>query len=261
MRALGDGTNPAVSLPRGACRPACHLLFLVLSENSWRLETLDMAHVRLPALSWGEKDGAITDGEQVISRRRRFLPVPGEARQGWWILAEVAKRLGHGGFAWNGPAGIFREHATLSGLGNGDTRRFDISSRRAAGRAPRGRPAPLPHHLRLSRRAGGRYMRGDPRRGLWRRGGRRGHARRHQLRRLPPRDRHAARPCPGGSHGRGESCSGTGLMRHFPAFLDLRGRLVLLLGEGEALEAKEALARAAGAEFRRAARLDRKSVV
>jgi uroporphyrin-III C-methyltransferase/precorrin-2 dehydrogenase/sirohydrochlorin ferrochelatase len=43
-------------------------------------------------------------------------------------------------------------------------------------------------------------------------------------------------------------------MRHFPAFLDLRGRLVLLLGEGEALEAKAALARAAGAEFRRAAR-------
>ena len=34
-------------------------------------------------------------------------------------------------------------------------------------------------------------------------------------------------------------------MRHFPAFLDLRGRLVLLLGEGEALEAKADMTRAA----------------
>ncbi|MFT8244756.1 siroheme synthase CysG [Roseomonas sp. BN140053] len=43
-------------------------------------------------------------------------------------------------------------------------------------------------------------------------------------------------------------------MRHFPAFLDLRGRTVLLLGQGEALEAKAALVRAAGAELREAAR-------
>lgn len=124
------GTNPAVSLPRGdAVRAALRKApFLVVSENSWRAETLDMAHVRLPALSWGEKDGTVTNSERVISRQRRFLPPPGEARQDWWILAEVAKRLGHGGFAWNGPADIFREHATLSGLGNKGTRRFDISA-------------------------------------------------------------------------------------------------------------------------------------
>jgi uroporphyrin-III C-methyltransferase/precorrin-2 dehydrogenase/sirohydrochlorin ferrochelatase len=45
-------------------------------------------------------------------------------------------------------------------------------------------------------------------------------------------------------------------MRHFPAFLDLQGRIVLLLGAGEALEAKAALLRAAGAEAREATRFD-----
>ena len=39
-------------------------------------------------------------------------------------------------------------------------------------------------------------------------------------------------------------------MRHFPAFLDLQGRPALLLGTGEALDAKAALLRAAGAELR-----------
>lgn len=45
-------------------------------------------------------------------------------------------------------------------------------------------------------------------------------------------------------------------MRHFPAFLDLAGRPVLLLGQGEALTAKSALLRAAGAELREAARFE-----
>jgi uroporphyrin-III C-methyltransferase/precorrin-2 dehydrogenase/sirohydrochlorin ferrochelatase len=45
-------------------------------------------------------------------------------------------------------------------------------------------------------------------------------------------------------------------MRHFPAFLDLRGRRVLLLGEGEAAERKAALLRRAGAEIRTATCFD-----
>ncbi|WP_424814145.1 siroheme synthase CysG [Roseococcus sp. YIM B11640] len=45
-------------------------------------------------------------------------------------------------------------------------------------------------------------------------------------------------------------------MRHFPAFLDLAGRPVLLLGAGEALAAKSALLRDAGAVLREAARFE-----
>jgi hypothetical protein len=58
----------------------------------------------------------------------RTLPVPGEARPDWWILSQVARRLGFGEcFAYASPADIFDEHARLSGFANDGRRAFDIS--------------------------------------------------------------------------------------------------------------------------------------
>jgi assimilatory nitrate reductase catalytic subunit len=71
----------------------------------------------------------VTNSERGISRQRPFLPPPGEARQDWWIVSEVARRLGHGeAFAWRGVADIFREHAALSAFENDGARDFDIGT-------------------------------------------------------------------------------------------------------------------------------------
>lgn len=124
------GTNPAVSLPQAAAvrEALAHAPFLVVSETTARSDTARYAHVRLPALAWGEKDGTATNSERVISRQRPFLPPPGEARPDWWIIAEVARRLGFGhAFAWKGPAAIFREHAAVTGLARPADRLFDLS--------------------------------------------------------------------------------------------------------------------------------------
>ncbi len=123
-------TNPAVSLPRAdAMRLALRGLELfVVSENVAANDTVRLAHVRLPATAWGEKDGSVTNSERCISRQRAFLPVPGEARADWWMLAQVAGRLGWGAqFDYRSPADIFREHARLSGFENHGGRAFDIS--------------------------------------------------------------------------------------------------------------------------------------
>src|SRR5262249_56484234 len=89
----------------------------------------DACRVRLPALAWAEKDGTVTNSERRISRQRPFLLPPGEARQDWWIIAEVARRLGHGEeFAWTGVAEIFREHARLSAFENDGRRAFDLGA-------------------------------------------------------------------------------------------------------------------------------------
>jgi len=126
------GTNPAVSLPDAdVVREALKKLELfVVSENVRFNDTVEAGpHVLLPALAWGEKSGTVTNSERRISRQRSFLPAPGEARPDWWILSEVARRLGFGAaFDYKSAADIFREHAALSAFENNGSRDFDIGA-------------------------------------------------------------------------------------------------------------------------------------
>ncbi len=125
-------TNPAVSLPRaGAVRDALKKLELfVVSENVASNDTLNSnAHILLPAAAWGEKDGTVTNSERRISRQRRFLPLPGEAKPDWWIVTQVARRMGFAdAFAYENAADVFREHAALSSFENDGTRDFDLGA-------------------------------------------------------------------------------------------------------------------------------------
>jgi assimilatory nitrate reductase catalytic subunit len=126
------GTNPAVSLPDAdAARAALKKLELfVISENVHSNDTVKSgAHVLLPAQAWGEKSGTVTNSERRISRQRAFLSPPGEAKPDWWIVSEVAKRLGFGAaFGFNSAADVFREHAALSAFENSGGRDFDIGA-------------------------------------------------------------------------------------------------------------------------------------
>ena len=126
------GTNPAVSLPDAdASRAALKKLELfVISENVRSNDTVNTgAHVLLPAQAWGEKSGTVTNSERRISRQRAVLTPAGEAKPDWWIVGEVAKRLGFGAaFDFKSAADVFREHAALSGFENNGGRDFDIGA-------------------------------------------------------------------------------------------------------------------------------------
>src|SRR5947207_5926472 len=126
------GTNPVVSLPNAdAVRAALKKLELfVVSENVISNDTVAAgAHVLFPAQAWGEKSGTVTNSERCISRQRAFLSSPGEARPDWWIIGEIAKRLGFGAaFNFSTAADIFREHASLSAFENEGARDFDIGA-------------------------------------------------------------------------------------------------------------------------------------
>ncbi len=123
-------TNPVVTLPdadkvRDALQ-ACELV--VVSDCEQNTDTTACADILLPALSWGEKCGTVTNSERRISRQRNVLPHPGEAEEDWWIVSQVAQRLGFKQpFNYTSSADIFREHAALSGFENEGTRDFDIS--------------------------------------------------------------------------------------------------------------------------------------
>src|ERR1700736_4766824 len=126
------GANPAVWLPDAdAARAALKKLELfVISENVRSNDTVHAgAHVLLPAQAWGEKSGTVTNSERRISLQRAFLTPPGETRPDWWIVSEVAKRLGFGAaFDFKSAADVFREHAALSAFENNGGRDFDIGA-------------------------------------------------------------------------------------------------------------------------------------
>ncbi|MAK80907.1 nitrate reductase [Phenylobacterium sp.] len=130
FEAVGDGrikalwvmaTNPAVSMPRAhAVRKAlAGCPFVVVSDCMAYTDTAAFAHVKLPALAWGEKDGTVTNSERRISRQRAVMAPPGQARPDWKIIAEVAAAMGHGeAFNWRSNAQVFREWARMTAYEN-----------------------------------------------------------------------------------------------------------------------------------------------
>jgi assimilatory nitrate reductase catalytic subunit len=126
------GTNPAVSMPDAdAARAAlARLELFIVSENVRSNDTVNAgAQVLLPAQAWGEKSGTVTNSERRMSRQRAFLAPPGETRPDWWIVCEVARRLGFAAaFDFASEADVFREHAALSAFENAGSRDFDIGA-------------------------------------------------------------------------------------------------------------------------------------
>ncbi|MCX9156967.1 molybdopterin-dependent oxidoreductase [Niveibacterium sp. 24ML] len=89
-------TNPAQSMPDAAqiARALGKAEFVVVQEAYATTETAAYADLLLPASTWGEKTGTVTNSERRISRVRPAVPAPGEARHDWDIAVDFARRLG-----------------------------------------------------------------------------------------------------------------------------------------------------------------------
>lgn len=116
-------TNPVVSMPETkkvkAALEKCELV--VVSDCVRETDTAKVADVLLPALTWGENDGTVTNSDRHISRRRSFLSAPGQAKADWEIITNVATKMGFGDhFSYHSPKDIFQEHAALSAFENND---------------------------------------------------------------------------------------------------------------------------------------------
>ncbi|CAH7080803.1 Nitrate reductase [Vibrio chagasii] len=114
-------TNPVVSLPDSekikTALEKCP--FVVVSDCIADTETTRLADVVLPAQGWSEKSGTVTNSERRISRQRRVLPSPGEAKPDWWILKEVAQKMGFKEqFDYRHEGEIFKEYCEMTALGN-----------------------------------------------------------------------------------------------------------------------------------------------
>jgi len=110
-------TNPAVSLPdlERAKAALMRSPFTIYQDAYYPTETAAFAHVLLPAASWGEKTGTMTNSERMVTLCQAFSNPPGEAKSDWEIFAEVGRRLGFADkFSFQTSAEIHAEFVQLT---------------------------------------------------------------------------------------------------------------------------------------------------
>jgi len=125
FEALNDGrlkaiwiicTNPLTSLPnvRVAEEGLKKAKFVVVQDISNKPETLKYADVILPAATWAEKEGTMTNSERRISHLHKIVDAPGEARPDAEIICDFAKKMGYHGFDFANAAAIYDEHVQIT---------------------------------------------------------------------------------------------------------------------------------------------------
>ncbi|KRD96335.1 formate dehydrogenase [Bosea sp. Root381] len=108
-----EGENPAMSDPDlNHAREALAMLDHLVVQDLFLTETAFHADVVLPASAFAEKVGTFTNTDRRVQMARQVLRPPGDARQDWWIIQEVANRMGCG-WDYAGPADVFAEMALV----------------------------------------------------------------------------------------------------------------------------------------------------
>ena len=113
------GENPAMSDPEAEhARAGLAKLEHLVVQDLFLTETAFHADVVLPASAWPEKDGTVTNTNRQVQMGRAALALPGDARQDWWIIQELARRIGLD-WRYGGPADVFEEmKAVMPSLDN-----------------------------------------------------------------------------------------------------------------------------------------------
>jgi formate dehydrogenase major subunit/formate dehydrogenase alpha subunit len=101
--------NPEAVLPAGRrVRAAMERLDFLVVLDAFATPAVEAAHAVLPIASYAETEGTFTNIENRIQKVRPATAPPGEARDGWRVLADLCARFGTGG-AWSSANDIFRE--------------------------------------------------------------------------------------------------------------------------------------------------------
>ncbi|MDG2285056.1 MAG: formate dehydrogenase subunit alpha, partial [Alphaproteobacteria bacterium] len=103
------GENPAMSDPdQNHARAALTRLEHLVVQDIFLTETAAFADVVLPATAFPEKDGTFTNTDRRVQMGRKAIDAPGDAQQDWWIIQEIANRIGLG-WTYEAAADIFAE--------------------------------------------------------------------------------------------------------------------------------------------------------
>jgi formate dehydrogenase major subunit len=103
------GENPAMSDPDvDHAREALAALDHLVVQDIFLTETAYLADVVLAATAWPEKNGTVTNTDRIVQLGRKAIEPPGEAREDFWLLNELARRLGVDWY-YSHPREVFNE--------------------------------------------------------------------------------------------------------------------------------------------------------
>ena len=103
------GENPAMSDPDlEHAREALAALDHLVVQDIFLSETAYLADVVLPATAWPEKVGTVTNTDRMVQLGRKAIEPPGDAREDFWIIQELARRIGLP-WSYDHPRDVFDE--------------------------------------------------------------------------------------------------------------------------------------------------------
>jgi predicted molibdopterin-dependent oxidoreductase YjgC len=110
-----DGENTVQSDPdRAHCLHALESLEHLVVIDIFMTETAELADVVFPATAWAETDGVCANTERRVQRLRAAVQPPGEAKPDWWIVSQIARRMGLSGFDYVSAREVFNELCSVS---------------------------------------------------------------------------------------------------------------------------------------------------
>ena len=110
-----NGENTLISDPdRAHCQHALESLDHLVVIDIFLTETAELADIVFPATAFAETEGVCVNTERRVQRLRAAVPPPGEAKPDWWIVSQIARRMGIPGFDFDSARDVFNELCSLS---------------------------------------------------------------------------------------------------------------------------------------------------
>jgi formate dehydrogenase alpha subunit len=114
------GENPLLTDPNiNHTEEAFKQLDFLVVQDIFHTETTRLAHVILPASTWAEKNGTFVNSDRRVLRVRKAVECPGEAREDWKIIHEMAERMGKPMPKYDDESAIFNELAKVTPILSG----------------------------------------------------------------------------------------------------------------------------------------------
>lgn len=87
---------------------------VLFQQETYANDLTEYADLVMPAATWGEEDFTRAQGERRLRIYSKFYDAPGQAKPDWWIIAQIARKMGFEGFDWANGNAVFEEAAARS---------------------------------------------------------------------------------------------------------------------------------------------------